>query len=118
MTNPSNPPVTASAEMHAARIRARDAKRAESAEGRPGGRQTFEIYGERALAGARADAAARERAARNDLRARGQWVPGDAPDADDEETEPESFDPRDSPELRAAKAAHRGTLAPRPFILG
>lgn len=112
MRNPSNPPVGASAEAHAARIRARDTKRAGTVEEGTDARQTHEIYAERALAGARADAAARERAAMNDRRARGQWVPGDESldDTEEETEEPPEFDAKDSPERRAAKVAHRGIV--------
>jgi hypothetical protein len=110
MSNP-NPPVTDSAARHAARIRERDAQRAKTDDKPRDTRQTYEVYAERALAGARADQALRDEARRNDARARGEWLPSDGPD-DDSESEAEEtaeFDPKDSPERRAAKVAWRST---------
>lgn len=109
------PKITGSAAIHAERIRARDAAREqESGERRvPEGRQTFEVYGERALAGARADEAARRRAEEADRRARAarEAAGAAAVDEDDdgggEEGEARTVDPRDNPERRSAAAAHR-----------
>jgi hypothetical protein len=104
------PTITGSAAIHAERIRARDAERAAEVKERDG-RQTAEIYGERVLAGYRADEELRRQADLNARRARGQWVPGDEPDDDTEseveETAEFDFDPTDSPERRAAKVAWR-----------
>jgi hypothetical protein len=102
-------PVTASATMHAERLKARDAKRAKADDAHTDTRQTYEIYAERAAAGARADEALRERAKLNELRARGMSVPGDEADVDEDDEEreevEESADPTDNPERRAARAA-------------
>ncbi|GAB2946676.1 hypothetical protein [Streptomyces heilongjiangensis] len=112
-----NPPVTATADLHAERLRARDVERAKSGQGRPDGRQTWEIYGERALAGARADAAARKRAERSDRRARGEWVPGDEEtdeaegldeeDVDDEYEETDEVEEDEAPVSTAELYARR-----------
>ncbi|MEU0069541.1 hypothetical protein ABZ027_08350 [Streptomyces sp. NPDC006332] len=122
--------VTGSAAQHAERLRAREAERAAAGQERDG-RQTAEIYGERAAAGWRADEALREQARRNDARARGEWVPGDEPEdvVDDEEFEDaeeegdleDGEEPVSTAELyarrerarqqaghRSAQAAHRG----------
>lgn len=77
-------PVTPSAAAHAARIREREEGRAARAVPADG-RQTFERYAERAIAGARADEELREQARLNDARARGEWTPGDAEEDDDVE---------------------------------
>lgn len=117
MSNP-NPPVTASAALHAERIRARDTERAAAAK-TPDARQTYEIYGERAAAGARADEEARRQALLNDRRARGEWTPGDEPEADedqddeydDTEEETDVEDEEDTPlstaEMYAARERER-----------
>lgn len=97
-------PVTPSAVMHAERIKARDAKRAKADPGPADTRQTYEIYGERAAAGARADEDVRQQALLNDRLARGEWVPGTAED-DEEEVEETVTRVR-----RSADAAHRGIV--------
>ncbi|MFF8954094.1 hypothetical protein ACF09I_35655 [Streptomyces sp. NPDC014940] len=113
MTVNPNPPVGASAAAHAARLRERDAKADAGTTRRADGRQTYEVYAERALAQVRADEELRRRAEENDRRARGQWVPGDDDQDDDdaEETEEQETDPTDNPERRSARAAHRGVVA-------
>ncbi|KUN03953.1 hypothetical protein AQI95_21170 [Streptomyces yokosukanensis] len=83
-----NRPVAPSAAAHAARIRARDEEWA-SASGERDTRQTYEIYGERAAAQARADEELREGARKRELRARGVWVPDDA---SEEEGDREEYD--------------------------
>ncbi|MGQ4402533.1 hypothetical protein ACN6K4_003315 [Streptomyces hayashii] len=100
-------PVTASAAAHAQRIKAGEQTRKRAA-GEREGRQTFEVYAERARAGAAADEALREEARKNELRARGRWVPGEEEDVEegDEAEEVEgSVDPTDNPERRSARAA-------------
>ncbi|MGW1503757.1 hypothetical protein ACWCQW_35395 [Streptomyces mirabilis] len=92
MTNPANPPVTASAAAHAARIRAGEEEFRAARSDAPAGQSTAERYAARALAGAQADEALREEARRNDLRARGQWVPDDEEELDEEEAEAEFED--------------------------
>ncbi|MEU5281125.1 hypothetical protein AB0G87_32495 [Streptomyces asoensis] len=107
-------PVSASAAMHAERLKAREAKRAKVADitAATETRQTSERYAERALAGARADEALRRRAAENDRRARAEREAADAAEADEfeEEGEDESAGPRKYPERRSAEAAHRGIV--------
>lgn len=77
-----NRPVTPSAAAHAERIRAGEEERQAAAKERDS-RQTYEIYGERAAAAARADEELREQARRNDARARGEWVPGEEANGED-----------------------------------
>ncbi|TXJ80680.1 hypothetical protein E2C11_11065 [Streptomyces lavendulae] len=105
-----NRPVTPSAARHAALIRERDARKAKEKGGQADGRQTYELYAERALAVARADEELRRQAAENDRRARGQWVPGDLTEDDDGNDE-QAADVTDNPERRAARTAHRGIVA-------
>ncbi|WP_333736368.1 hypothetical protein [Streptomyces sp. IBSBF 2806] len=110
MSDNMRQPVTASAARHAERLRARDEQRATRTSSQTGGRQTSEIYGERAAAGFRADEALRERARLNELRARGMSVPGadeDVDEDDEEQQAEETTDPTDNPERRAARVAHR-----------
>lgn len=112
MTNPNpNPPVGASAAAHAERIRQRDAKADAGTSRRADGRQTFELYAERALAVARADEELRRRAEDNDRRARAEREAVEVAEVDDEEVEGQAVDPTDNPERRSAKAAHRGIVA-------
>lgn len=111
-----NRPVAPTAAAHAERIRARAEERAATAE-EPDGRPTWERYADRALAGARADEALRQEARKNELRARGLWVPGDEPEADEEEEfeEPEEeveeadeeAEPKTTAEVYAARERAR-----------
>ncbi|MEH0551232.1 hypothetical protein [Streptomyces sp. B21-101] len=106
MTN-VNPPTTASAVAHAQRIKAGEQTRKRAA-GEREGRQTFELYAERARAGAAADEALREEARKSELRARGRWVPGeevDVEEGDEADEVEDSVDPADNPERRSARAA-------------
>ncbi|MGW4139373.1 hypothetical protein ACWELV_21660 [Streptomyces mirabilis] len=106
--NHVNPPVTASAAAHAARIRAGEEVRAAEREV-PTGQSTAEMYAARILPAYRRDEELREEARKAEMRARGRWVPGD--DEEDEEEEAEEatgeVDPLDNPERRAAKVAWR-----------
>ncbi|MEU8031943.1 hypothetical protein AB0C13_25405 [Streptomyces sp. NPDC049099] len=77
-----NRPVTPSAAAHAARIRAGEERSAAS--GERDTRQTYEIYGERAAAQARADEELRHRAHMSELRARGVITADDEPEDDEE----------------------------------
>lgn len=81
-----NPPVTASAAAHAARLRAREEERAASSKDRDT-RQTFERYAERAAAGFRADEELREQARMGELRARGVITADEEPDVEADEGE-------------------------------
>lgn len=100
-----NPPATPSAMMHAERIRAGEQASAAKQDG-PAGQSTAEMYAARILPGYKADEALREEARRNELRARGTWVPGDDDLEEDEPEEvEETTDPTDNPERRSAKAA-------------
>lgn len=71
MTQHANPPVTPSAAAHAERIRAGEEERTADSGTRRDGRQTFELYAERARAQALADEELREAAALRELQARG-----------------------------------------------
>lgn len=75
MTN-INPSTTASAALHAERIRAGEQARP-AKQGGPAGRSTAERYADRILPGYAADEALREEARKSELRSRGVWVPGD-----------------------------------------
>ncbi|MYV42913.1 hypothetical protein GT030_29620 [Streptomyces sp. SID1328] len=104
-----NRPVTPSAAAHAQRIRER-----ESGEQKPpaAGQSTPELYAQRILPSYKRDEELREQARLNELRARGQWVPGDQEDDDleddQEQEEPAAaVDPTDNPERRSARAAWR-----------
>ncbi|MFG2948165.1 hypothetical protein [Streptomyces adustus] len=108
------PTITGSAAIHAERIQARDAELA--AAQKPDGRQTFERYAERALARARADEELREQARLNDMRVRGQWVPGDEPEdqeddgveeVEEEDVEDEEDAPTSTAELYARRERER-----------
>ncbi|MEU3546282.1 hypothetical protein [Streptomyces longwoodensis] len=82
MTNDKMPEASASARVHAERIRA-----GEKTAGRAGaaaGKSTAELYAERILPGYRADEAARERAQMGELRARGVVSADDVPEDDEE----------------------------------
>lgn len=109
MSQNPNPPVTQSAATHAERIRAREQR----AVGRKPavGQSTAELYGARALALVQADEELREEARRNDMRARGQWVPGDADEYDDgEDYEVEEYEEEmaeDDEEERPVTTAER-----------
>lgn len=97
MPDTMSQPVTPSAAAHAARIKARDEERAKANE-QPDTRQTYEIYGERARAGFRADEELRQQARMSELRSRGVWTPGDEEVDDDaaaEEYEEEVLDDED-----------------------
>jgi hypothetical protein len=85
MTNHKMPEATASATMHAERIRARE-KSAER-DVPAGGQSTAELYAARILPGYKRDEELREQARLNEMRARGRWVPGDDVDEDGEEYE-------------------------------
>ncbi|QJS13216.1 hypothetical protein HKX69_30020 [Streptomyces argyrophyllae] len=116
MTSNPNPPVGASAALHAQRIREREAQADAGPSRRTGGRQTYEIYGERALAQARADEELRRRAEENDRRARAEREAADVPEVDGdaeqvEEAEGRVVDLTDNPERRSSRAAHRGVVA-------
>lgn len=94
----NGPAVGGSAAIHAERIRAREAERAKAAESAVRDpRQTFEVYAERAAAGARADEALRLEAERRAKRARGEWVPGDG-EEDDDQAEEEYEEPAEDVE--------------------
>lgn len=80
-----NRPVTASAAAHAERIRAGEEARQAAAKGRDS-RQTYEIYGERAAADARADEELRHAARLRELQARGVLI-ADAEESEDLEDE-------------------------------
>lgn len=84
------PQVTGSAAAHAERI-ARNEEARTTARSSTGGKQTFEIYAERAAAGARADEELRIAARRREMIARGVIVDDEDPedyDEDDEDAEP------------------------------
>jgi hypothetical protein len=103
--------------MHGERIRARAEAKAKAQRGQADGRQTSEIYAERALAGARADEALRRQAEENARRARGEWVPGDGPEdveeeydvveEYDEETDDEDEEPKSTAEIYARRERER-----------
>ena len=114
MTQHVNPPVTPSAAAHAERIR-QGQQRSESASSAAGGRQTAELYGARALAQVRADEALREEARRNEMRARGQWVPGDdeTDEFEEDEQEPEDSDEEFDEEVESLSTAERYALIER-----
>lgn len=117
--DPMRPPLTGSVAQHVQRIRAGEAER----EGRPksvSGLSTAERYAQQILPGYKADEAARERARRSELRARGVWVPSDNEDTEtaeaeaddveeyDEEVEEETVDaPRATWEVYAARERQR-----------
>jgi hypothetical protein len=108
------PTITGSAAIHAERIKARDAERAAGTKERDG-RQTAEIYGERAAAGYRADEELREAARLGELRARGIITPDPEPETaveeDDEGTdeyeEDEVVEEDDEPTSTAERYARR-----------
>lgn len=123
-------PVTASAAMHAERIKAGEQARAKAAAERSG-RQTAQIYGERAAAGHRADEALREAARLGELRARGVITPDPEPEdlEDDEGQDDEVLDEVDEEEAPSTaelyarrerarqKAEHAATLVAHKSIV-
>ncbi|WP_327401987.1 hypothetical protein OG194_18805 [Streptomyces sp. NBC_01288] len=128
MRNPSNPPVSASAVMHAERIRAREQSRSTDQGAAPAAQSTAERYAARILPGYRADAELREQARMRELVARGVITPESDVEEDDEayeEYEEEEVDedveeeaePKTTAELYAAReqarqrAEHKATVA-------
>ncbi|MGW3024513.1 hypothetical protein [Streptomyces sp. NPDC001221] len=111
-----NPPTTRSAALHAERIRAAEEER--TASERKDGRQTYEVYAERALEQARADEELREGARMRELQARGVISAAEDLDEEDEEFEPE--DEEEKPpstaeryaavELKRREAEHQANL--------
>ncbi|MET8169299.1 hypothetical protein ABZT34_34460 [Streptomyces sp. NPDC005329] len=110
-------PVTPSATMHGERIRALTEQRAARTGGQHGGRQTAEVYAERAAAGVRADEALRERARLSELRALGGITPDPEPEEDvedeyveyeyEEDGEPEVETPKSTADMYAEREMAR-----------
>lgn len=131
MRDPSWPPVTPSAAVHAERIRARTEVRAEEEPGTTAGQSTAARIAARILPGYKADEALREQARLGELRARGVITAADEePDPDEgeeyevldeEEIDEDDVEEDDEPvstaeryarrERQRQQAEHQATLA-------
>lgn len=110
----NGPTVTGSAAIHAERIRAGAAARAERPTAPAAGQSTAERYAQRILPGYRADEEARERARLSELRARGvisaEAEPEDEEEYEDEEDVVEEVEEEDEPVSTAEIYARRERL--------